>query len=251
MGRLFSLGERRSERGLYPWDAMPKSARPRPSGRRERRPTPVRGALPRDVVEEIRRVARVGRGDEAIAHLERAAERLERGDSGEAVSEAAKAKQLASRSAAVREVLGLGLYHAGRFREALSELQAYRRMTGRADQNHVIADCERALGRPERAVALAEEAVRARISNDVRAEAVIVAASALADMKRYDQTLALLRRVRTRQDVAEPHVLRIWYVTTDLLARSGRREEAERTFRKIFRHDAAAFDVAERLAQLG
>ncbi|HEX9122008.1 MAG TPA: tetratricopeptide repeat protein [Actinomycetota bacterium] len=201
---------------------------------------------------EIRRVARVGKADQAIARLERAVELLERGDSRGAASEAAKAKGLSPRSAAVREVLGLALYGQERWREALSEMQAYRRMSGRADQNHIIADCQRGLGHPERAVPLAEEALGARgVSLTAKAEAVIVAASALADMGRYEQALGLLRRVRTREDVAGPEVLRVWYVTASVLERAGRRAEAARGFRKIMRHDAGAFDVAERLAQLG
>ena len=69
---------------------------------------------------------------------------------------ATEAKWLASRSGAVREVLGIALYRTERFRDALRELQAYRRMTGRADQNHLIADSYRALGSPEKAVPLAE-----------------------------------------------------------------------------------------------
>ncbi len=202
-------------------------------------------------MHELRAVARAGSADRAIARLERAVELLERGDARGAASEAAKAKALAPRSSAVREALGLALYGQGRWREALSEMQAYRRLSGRYDQNHIIADCHRALGHPERAVPLAEEALAARgVPLAAKAEAVVVAASALADMGRYEQALGLLRRVRTREDVAGPEVLRIWYVTGSVLARAGRPQEAAREFRKILRHDPAAFDTAERLAQL-
>jgi tetratricopeptide (TPR) repeat protein len=183
--------------------------------------------------------------------MERAVELLRRGDARGSVAEALKAKALAPRSPAVREVLGMGLYHLERYREALSELQAYRRMSGRADQNHLIADCLRDAGRPERAVPLAEEALASRsVPLATKAEAVIVAASALADLGKYEQALGLLRRVRTRDDVAGPEVLRVWYVTGDILERSGRREDAARQFRKIVRHDTGAYDAAERLAQL-
>jgi tetratricopeptide (TPR) repeat protein len=197
-------------------------------------------------------VARAGKAEPAIARLERAVELLERGDARGAASEAAKAKELAPRSAAIREVLGLALYRQDRWKEALSEMQAYRRMSGRADQNHIVADCYRALGRPDRAVPVAEEALASRgVSIEARAEAVIVAASALADMGRLEQALGLLRRVRTRDDVARPEVIRVWYVTASVLERAGRTQEAAREFRKILRHDPGAYDVAERLAQLG
>ncbi|HYG72502.1 MAG TPA: tetratricopeptide repeat protein [Actinomycetota bacterium] len=183
--------------------------------------------------------------------MERAAQLLERGDARGALAEAEKAKGFAPRSAAVRELVGLALYQLERFREALTEMQAYRRISGRADQNHIIADCLRAVGRPDKAVPLAEEALRTRgVPIAAKTEAVIVAASALADQGKFEQALGLLRRIRTRDDVAGPEVLRVWYVTADILERTGRRQDASREFRKISRHDPAAYDVAERLARL-
>jgi tetratricopeptide (TPR) repeat protein len=130
-------------------------------------------------------------------------------------------------------------------------MQAYRRMTGREDENHIIADAYRALGSPDKAVPLAEAALRAPIPADAKAEAGIVGASALADMSRYDEALALLRRLPNRADVGRAQDLRVWYVTGDILARAGRTEDAAREFRRITRHDPTAFDAAERLAQLG
>ena len=148
-------------------------------------------------------------------------------------------------------MLGLALYSLERFSEALSEMQAYRRMSGRADQNHIIADCLRALGRPDRAVPLAEEALGAKgVPIAAKAEAVIVAASALAEQGKFDQALGMLRRIRTRDDVAGPEVMRVWYVTANILEQAGQRREALREFRKILRHDPSAFDAAERAAQL-
>ena len=180
---------------------MPKALHPR-SGGRPRSGSPRRApGLPSDVVGELRGMARPGKAEAAISRLERAVELLQRGDARGSVAEAVKAKALAPRSPAVREVLGMGLYHLERYREALSELQAYRRMSGRADQNHLIADCLRDAGRPERAVPLAEEALASRkvpLAN--KAEAVIVAASALADLGKHDQALGLLRRVRTSDE---------------------------------------------------
>lgn len=228
---------------------MSKSLRPRPGPRSA--PSGRGAGLPAEIVSELRHAARAGRAPEAIARLERAVRLLEHGDARGAAAEARKAKELAPRSPAVREVLGLAYYGTERFREALTEMQAYRRMSGRADQNHIIADCLRAVGRPDRAVPLAEEALAARrVPLAAKAEAVIVAASALADSGKLDQALGLLRRVKTREDVAGPEVIRVWYVTGDILERAGRRADAAREFRKIMRHDPAAYDVAERVAQL-
>jgi tetratricopeptide (TPR) repeat protein len=229
---------------------MPKALRPRTGGKA--RPTPTAGAgLPQELLEDLRRTTRPGDQRTAVSRLSRAIELLDRGDPGGASVEAEKAKRLAPRAASVREVLGLAYYGAGRWQEALTELKTYRRMTGRLDQNHLIADALRGLGRPQEAVPLAEEELKSSVPNEAKAEAVVVAASALADQGRFSEALAFLGRARTREDVAEPYTLRLWYVRGDILARAGRSEEAADEFRKILRHDAGAFDVAERLAQLG
>jgi tetratricopeptide (TPR) repeat protein len=230
---------------------MPKAMRPRPVPRGGPK-THRRGGLPPPVVGELRHKARTGKADAAIARLERAVALLGRGDARGAAAEAAKAKELAPRAPAVREVLGLALYQLERFSEALSEMQAYRRMSGRADQNHIIADCLRALGRPDRAVPLAEEALAARgVPLTAKTEAVIFAASTPPDQGKFDQALGMLRRIRTRDDVAGPEVIRVWYVTGDILEQAGRKADAAREFRKILRHDPGAYDAAERVAQLG
>ena len=229
---------------------MPKALTPRSGGNRRSRPA-QRSDLPRDVMDELQRVTKPTQLRDAVSRLSRAVELLDRGDSGAAVAEATKAKQLSSRSGAVREVLGLALYGQGRWQDALTELKAYRRFSGRADQNHVIADCLRALGKPQDAVPLAEEELRAKVPNEAKAEAVVVAASALADQGRFAEALAFLGRAKTREGVSEPYTLRLWYVRGDILAKAGRADEAAAEFRKVMRHDPSAFDVAERLADLG
>ena len=201
---------------------MPKALTPRPGGKSRRPPRTAGATCPRTWSEELRRVTRPTEVRDAASRLSRAIELLERGDSGAAVAEATKAKSLSPRSASVREVLGLALYGQGRWQEALTEMKAYRRMSGRPDQNHIIADCLRALGRPAEAVPLAEEELRAKAPNEAKAEAVIVAASALADQGRFPEALAFLGRARTRDDVAEDYTLRLWYVKGDILARAGR-----------------------------
>lgn len=169
-----------------------------------------------------------------------------------AAARAEEAKELAPRSGAVREILGISLYQSERYRDALRELQAYRRITGRPDQNHLIADSHRALGAPEKAIELAQEALRTRtIPEEARAEAAVVGASALADMGRYDEGLALLRSFQSKEQGARSFHMRVWYVTGDILDRAGRQREAATEFRRIVRHDPGAFDAAERLARLG
>jgi tetratricopeptide (TPR) repeat protein len=223
----------------------------RPKGRGGPRAAAPHGGLPRSIQDEIRRTAAPGKERDAMSRLGRAVELLDRDDPKAAVAEAEKAKVLAPRAGAVREVLGLAYYGLGRWQDALTELKAYKRISGRSDQNHLIADSLRGLGRPAEAVPLAEEMLRAKgASNEAKAEAVIVAASALADQGRYAEALAFLGRAKTREDVAEGYTLRLWYVKGDILERAGRRDEAAREFQRVMRHDPGAYDAAERLAAI-
>lgn len=228
--------------------AMPKALQPRRGPSRS--VAASKRVLARSLVDEIRATTRPGAQKDAIARLERAVELLDRGDPRGAGREAEKAKVLSPRSAGVREVLGIALYGQERWREALAELKTYKRLSGRADQNHLMADCLRALGKPGDAVPLAEEALRSDAPIEPKVEAVIVAAAALRDLGRYGEALAMLRRAQTRENVSAGPTLRLWYLEADVMERAGRKDEAERVFRKILRHDPAAFDVAERLAQL-
>jgi tetratricopeptide (TPR) repeat protein len=232
------VGAGRPPQGKRGGRAAPRGDRPSKGGR----------AGPQD---EIRSKARPGLGERAVSHFEKAVDLLQRDRAAAAVREAETAKELAPRSGSVREVLGIALYRAARFREALRELQAYRRLTGRVDQNHLIADSHRALGSPQKALEPAREAMRGRIPEDVRAEAAIVAASALADLDRFDEALAIVNAVLTGKGGVKEADLRVWYVTADLLARAGRRDEAAALFQRILRYESDAFDVAERLAELG
>lgn len=220
-----------------------------PRGTRSDRRARSAPGLSREVVEDVRAAAG-GKGNRAVDLLAEAVAALDRGREGDAVRAAQQAKALASRSGAVREVLGMALYRRGRFRDALRELQAYRRLTGRPDQNHLIADCHRALGAPEKALPLVREALEARIGAEARAEAAVVGGSALADLGRYEEALTLLRRFDRGEDAARAYDLRVWYVIGDVLERAGRAREAARAFRRVVDHDSEAFDAAERLARL-
>ena len=195
-------------------------------------------------------MARGPHRDEAGAAFEQAVDLLRRGKPAQAIEAARTAKELAPRSGAVREVLGIALYRAERYRDALRELQAYRRMSGRLDQNHLIADAYRALGSPEKAIDPVRESLRARLPDEVRAEAAIVGASALADLGRFTEALSMLRASPSSERLSREFDLRVWYVKGDILERAGRPAEAADEFRRVVRHDSGAFDAAERLAKL-
>ena len=221
-------------------------------------PDPDRKAASRRPITEATRLAadvrdsaRPGRQQDASDAFERAVALVAEDDPEQAVLAATAAKRLAPRSAVVREILGIALYRSGRLREALSELLAYRRMSGRPDQNHLIADAYRAAGAPEKGLPLIREALTAPLPADVRAELFVVGGSTLADMGRFDEALGLLHRYGAAPgEIGSEDDLRVWYVAADVLERAGRRAEAAEAFELLLRHDPDSFDVRERLASL-
>jgi hypothetical protein len=235
---------------------MPRPQRDAPTRRQTHAgsnaaPARIVSELPRGLVGEIRQVAKTGRAEDVVRYVERAVRLIAEGAPEDGIRHAERAKHLAGRSAGIREILALAYYGSGRWREALREMQAYRRMSGRLDENHVIADCYRALGRANRAVEEAEAGLHADIPEEVRAECAVVGASALADQGRYADALAFIRRFPTRAAVGRQFDLRIWYVAGDILSRLRRPAEAAKEFERVVRHDPSAFDAAERLAALG
>lgn len=164
------------------------------------------------------------------------------------------AKSAAPRSPSVREALGVARYLTGDWSGALLELQAYRRFTNRNDQNHLIADCLRGLGRPPAKVAeLVREMDIDRDGAERVAEGAIVWASALGDHGDLGGGRAVLRRyleVLPVTNPPQPYELRMWYVAGDLAEHDGDPRDAQQWFQRLARVDPDAFDVAERLTAL-
>jgi hypothetical protein len=69
---------------------------------------------------------------------------------------AKEARRLAARVGVVREAVGIAAYRAGAWADALAELRAARRLTGRNTSLAMMADSERALGRLDRALAIVQ-----------------------------------------------------------------------------------------------
>jgi predicted Zn-dependent protease len=161
------------------------------------------------------------------------------------------AKDEAPRIAAVREAYGVALYLTEDFAGALTELQAYRRLTGKVDQNHLVADCLRALGRDlDRVVDAAQELLADTTAPpDRRTEAAIVWAAALADAGDIGAGRSVLRRV-TRDAGDAEHDLRARYLAADLAARDADPAEARTLLESIASVDAEYLDVTDRLADL-
>ncbi len=159
------------------------------------------------------------------------------------------ARRLASRIPAVREAVGLAAYHAGQWQTAIGELRAYHRMSGQQTHLAVLADCERALGRPERAIDMYRATDRDRLAPDEAVELLIVVAGARADLGQHEAAVTMLQVSELAAD--EPWVARLRYAYADALLTIGRRDEAREWFARAAEVDEdAATDAAERLLDL-
>jgi tetratricopeptide (TPR) repeat protein len=161
------------------------------------------------------------------------------------------ARARAARVAVVREATGEAAYAAGHFAEALSELRAAKRMNGAVDYLPVMADCERALGRPERALELAKSPSVEKLPDDQRIEMTIVEAGARYDLGEVDGALRTLENAPLRSIAREDWVVRLRYAYADLLLKAGRRDDAVEWFHRTAGVDSNQItDAAERIAEL-
>ena len=203
-----------------------------------------------EVVAELRATARPGKGDILVKVFADAVAAYAAGDFEEAIKLGEQSKHIALRAIAPREFLGLALYSSGRWQEAAKELAAFRRLSGSEGQNPVLADCYRALGRPEKAVELCDQIDPRSVPEPVVFEGAIVAAGALTDLDRLDEALERIESLDLRPSSAQPHHLRAWYVLADLLERKGRFTQAREWFEAVEAADPEMTDAPDRLKRL-
>lgn len=111
-----------------------------------------------------------------------------------AYQHADSAKRRAARLPVVREALAETSYAAGHFEVALNEMRALRRMTGSQEYLAAMADCERALGRPQNSLKLAKEATGLPLDAHQRVEMAMVEAGARDDLGQDAEAKRLLKR---------------------------------------------------------
>lgn len=172
-------------------------------------------------------------------------------DAKRALAHARAARARAARVAAVREAVGIAAYHAQEWSEALTELRTARRISGDPATLPMIADTERALGRPQRALALLNEPDVRRLDPESRAELFIVIAGARRDLGQLDAALAVLAKGGLDRSKPKPGSMRLWYAYADALQAAGRTEEAATYFAASAALDVdGELDAAERAAAL-
>ncbi|WP_406223178.1 tetratricopeptide repeat protein [Streptomyces decoyicus] len=161
------------------------------------------------------------------------------------------ALRLASRVAAVREAAGFAAYAVGKYSEALAEFRAARRMTGSVELWPVMADCERGLGRPEKAMAMAGEPEVQKLDKAGQVEMRLVAAGARRDMGQADAAVVTLQSPELASSAVHPWTARLRYAYADALLAVGREDEAREWFAKALEADqGGTTDASDRLAEL-
>ncbi|MBX8996996.1 hypothetical protein HCH15_12535 [Corynebacterium testudinoris] len=169
-----------------------------------------------------------------------------------ALRHAQAAKNRAGRVAVARETNGIAAYRAGEWKEALAELRAARRMSGGPGLLAVMADCERGLGRPEKAVELGRSEEARQLDAEGKVELAIVVAGARLDMGQADSAVVTLQRLEPSLDSTGPIAARLSYAYGDALAAAGRIDEAKTWFVHADKIDEdELLDAAQRLQELG
>ncbi|MEV6685151.1 hypothetical protein ACIA6C_23655 [Streptomyces sp. NPDC051578] len=172
-------------------------------------------------------------------------------DPEQAYAYARIALRLASRVAAVREAAGFAAYATQKYSEALAEFRAAKRMTGSVELWPVMADCERGLGRPERALAMAGEPEVQKLDKAGQVEMRLVAAGARRDMGELDAAIVTLQSPELASNSVQPWTARLRYAYADALLAAGREDEAREWFAKTAEADKdQATDASDRLAEL-
>ena len=157
----------------------------------------------------------------------------------------------ASRVGIVREAAAEAAYNAGHFAEALTEFRAARRMRGIKEYWPLMADCERALGRPAKAISMAADPLVNSLDRASKVEMRIVASGARVDQGKPEAALATLQCPELTTTSNEAWSTRIRYAYADVLEKLGRKDEALEWFHRAAAADASEqTDADERIAAL-
>lgn len=136
------------------------------------------------------------------------------------------ASRKAGRVGVVRETVGLTAYATGDFSLALRELRTFRRITGSNTQVPIMADCERALGRPHEALELARSVPLETLPVEVQVDLAIVKSGARLDLGEDEEALVELEIPQLDPNTAYRYSPRLYRAYAEVLSGMGRDEES-------------------------
>jgi tetratricopeptide (TPR) repeat protein len=172
-------------------------------------------------------------------------------DPEQAYLHAREARRLAARVGVVREASGIAAYRAGHWADALAELRAARRLTGRDTSLPLMADSERALGRLDRALTIVHDPETRHLDRATQIELKIVESGIRRDQGLADAAVLTLQVPELTDGRSYPWSARLFYAYADALADLGRIDEARDWFARAAAADAyEETDAAERYDEL-
>jgi tetratricopeptide (TPR) repeat protein len=218
----------------------------------KRRPRTTAGHVDTETSAQIRaRAPDDRRASHIVERLAQAQDALERERFDDARRIATPLLRSVPQVPAVHEVIGLAAYRSGRWKQAVTELEAAQSLRPTVELLPVLADGYRALRRWGEVERIWSEVRAMSPAQEILAEARIVAAGAQADQGDLQGALRTMARAKQSPRRVRDHHLRQWYVLADLYDRAGDPLEATRWFELVARHDPEFVDVAERLQSLG
>lgn len=179
-------------------------------------------------------------------HLVAVGRALDEEDFDAALAHAQAATKRAGRVAGVRETMGVVHYRRGEWAKALSEFRTARRLSGLDHLLPLMADAERGLGRPERALDLASTPEVARLAPAERVEMAIVVSGARVDLGQTAAAVQHLRDLARAGSPKAPWAARLRYAYAAALEADGQEAEAQEWYRRAAEVDVSGeTDAAE------
>jgi tetratricopeptide (TPR) repeat protein len=229
----------------------PRLAPKKPKLPEPRIPEGVTGKeLDRSVHQQLRTLSK--ENAEGVAqHLVMVAALLDAEDLEGAEAHAETAVRRAGRVPATREALGLVAYRKGEWARALSEFRTVRRLSGSSHLLALMVDCERGLGRPERALELATSPEVRTLAVEDRVELAIVVSGIRRDLGQPEAARQSLEIPQLQGTARKPWSARLAYAYAEALLALGRQDEARDWFARAAAVDEELeTDASERLAEL-
>ena len=155
-----------------------------------------------------------------------AAYTLEERDPELALEHAKRVAHQASRIDFARETLAVVAYRQGDYKPALREFRTAFRMNGFLDYLPFIADCERGMGEPKKAIETAMSDDAKYLRGESKAEMFLVYAGALGDLELWNKAIEIVHTLGRSKGLAGEYRMRAVQAEQYFLEQAGRSDEA-------------------------
>ena len=155
-----------------------------------------------------------------------AAYTLEERDPELALEHAKWVAHQASRIDFARETLAFVAYRQGDYKLALREFRTAFRMNGFLDYLPFIADCERGMGEPKKAIETAMSDDAKYLRGESKAEMFLVYAGARGDLELWDKAIEIVHTLGRSKGLAGEYRMRAVQAEQYFLEQAGRSDEA-------------------------